>query len=49
MAFSVKQFLIVMLVAAVGLAALTNADLPLLAELLNLSTLIILIILGYGV
>jgi hypothetical protein len=38
-----------MLFAAAGLAALTNADLPLVAELFNLLTLGTIIILGYSI
>jgi hypothetical protein len=49
MAFNVKQLLIGVAVAAIGLAALINADRPLIAEFANLFTLVTLIVLGYGV
>jgi hypothetical protein len=49
MAFSLKHLMSVVLVAAVGIAALTNADVPFVAELGNLFTLAIIIITGYGV
>ncbi len=48
MSFSLKHLLFVILVAAVGLAALTNADLPFVAEFVNLCTLAIIILMGYG-
>ena len=49
MAFSLKHLLLAFVVIAVGLAALLNADLPLLAEFANLLTLVTLIVLGYGI
>jgi hypothetical protein len=49
MAFNVKQLLIGVAVAAIGLTALINADRPLIAEFANLFTLVMLIVLGYGI
>jgi hypothetical protein len=49
MAFSTKHLLFAFIVAAIGLVALLNADLPILAELIDLLTLITLILCAYGI
>jgi hypothetical protein len=48
MAFSVKQLLFMMAVAAFGVAALANADKPFVFQLFDLLTLAILIAIAYG-
>ena len=47
MTFSIRHLLFVMLVVAFGVAALTNANLPLVAELFDVFTPLTIIILGY--
>jgi hypothetical protein len=49
MAFSIKHLLVVFLFAALGLAALLNAHLPIVAELADLITLLTIVLIGYGV
>lgn len=49
MAFSLKQFLFLVAAVAAGLIAITNADLPIVAELVDLLTIGLIVIAGYGV
>jgi hypothetical protein len=49
MAFSLKQFLFAIATFALGLVALLNADLPLIAETIEFTTFMALILVGYGI
>jgi hypothetical protein len=49
MAFSIKQFLFAIAIFALGLVALLNADLPLIAETIEFITFMELILVGYGI
>ena len=49
MAFGLKHLLFVILVAAVGLAALLNADRPPMADIIELTTFVIIVVVGYGI
>jgi len=49
MAFSVKQLLVFMLIAGLGMGALANADRPFANESVNLLTVGVLLLMAYGV